>query len=224
MPSSTLAAATPQQPHDLSAYTSKLVFRIDVFLIASISFFVLITLPRAFVHFSRASEWTQGNLLRTVDIDRIRLRRPLVLNEWYHLSPTAGKGIEVHSEDSLNYNSRLVRRRPSGKRPTPSYPPHLAAWPTFMLPLARILRHRLSPGFSLGQVLLLLGYSAVMVYGWFYRSNPITDPNRTGVVSVSQIPFVFMFATKNNLLGMVIGLGYEKVGLLPYHQKEWHAK
>jgi hypothetical protein len=45
----------------------------------------------------------------------------------------------------------------------------------------------------------------------FYKSNVFTDPVRTGFVAMAQIPFVFAFSMKNNFLGMLVGLGYEKV-------------
>ncbi|KAG0693019.1 hypothetical protein DFH29DRAFT_1007765 [Suillus ampliporus] len=47
-----------------------------------------------------------------------------------------------------------------------------------------------------------------------YSSNPFTDPERAGWVIASQIPFVYALATKNNIIGMMVGVGYEKLNLL----------
>jgi hypothetical protein len=184
-----------------------LIFRLDICIVAVISFFMLLNLPRALIRLSRFVEWTQGIILRTIDIEYQRQRRLPVLQPW---SPTSsGKKFETPSDDS-HVMSLPARRTNWGILP-PSYPSHLAAWPAFARPLAWIVRYRVSPGFSLGQFVILVVYSSAIAFGSFCHSNPITNPNRFGWLAVSQMPFLFAFATKNNLLGMMVGKGYEKV-------------
>jgi ferric-chelate reductase len=113
-----------------------------------------------------------------------------------------------------NTQTHPIRRPITRARPRhnlTSYPPHVPEWPAIARPLGGFLRFRVAPSYSLGQFLLVLGYSAVMAYSWFYKSNPFADPNRTGFVAVSQLPIIIALATKNNLVGLFLGAGYEKV-------------
>lgn len=67
------------------------------------------------------------------------------------------------------------------------------------------------PGFSVAQAFVVVMYFYAMVYAVFFQSNIITDSNRTGWIAVSQLPLVFAFAQKNNVVGGLLGYGYEKV-------------
>ena len=95
-----------------------------------------------------------------------------------------------------------------------TYPPHLPAIPRFLLPVAALFRKRVAPGRSMAQVSVLIIYFSVLLYGGVYKSSPFTDPVRTGWVAVSQVPFVIAFASKNNVLGMLLGFTYEKVNIV----------
>jgi len=53
-----------------------------------------------------------------------------------------------------------------------------------------------------------------MLYAGLYKSSPFSDPVRAGWVSVAQIPFVIALATKNNILGYLLGFTYEKLNFL----------
>ena len=70
---------------------------------------------------------------------------------------------------------------------------------------------RVAPGFSVGQFIIIAVYFACVAYASFYHSNIFTDKRRTGWVATSQMPIVFLFAQKNNVIGSVLGYGYEKV-------------
>jgi len=67
--------------------------------------------------------------------------------------------------------------------------------------------------YSIGEVLIAGGYGAILASLSAYKSNIFSDPGRTGVVAMSQIPLVFFFAARNNFLGFVLGDMYEKVRL-----------
>lgn len=197
----------------LSGNTQRLVFHVDIFLMVIGLCFVLLSLPRVLARFSRGAEWTQGYFIRSVRISGRRRRRPSVRRVGMH-DVSHGKQPEAWTQDSQPYVVRRPSKKAGEKGNTPSYPPHIPEWPVIARPLGWLLRCRVAPSYSLGQFLLILGYSAVIAYGWFYDSNPFADPNRTGFVAVSQIPVVFVFATKNNLVGLFIGAGYEKVCIL----------
>ncbi|KAJ3765256.1 hypothetical protein FB446DRAFT_625068, partial [Lentinula raphanica] len=44
-----------------------------------------------------------------------------------------------------------------------------------------------------------------------------TDTVRFGWITASQLPFVYAFGTKNNVLGMFLGIGYEKINFMHRH-------
>ncbi|EGN94416.1 hypothetical protein SERLA73DRAFT_114632 [Serpula lacrymans var. lacrymans S7.3] len=119
------------------------------------------------------------------------------------------------TEESHTYfsHSHLVRH-PQAKPAGWSLPPHVRAWSSIVPPVASLLRYRIEAGLSLGQVLILTIYFSVLIYATFLDSNPFDDPYRSGFVAMSQIPVVYILATKNNLLGMFIGVGYEKLNYI----------
>jgi hypothetical protein len=68
------------------------------------------------------------------------------------------------------------------------------------------------PGFSLGQVIILLGYFGILLATTVWdNSSPFVDVVRPGWIAVAQMPIIFALATKNNIIGMLLGTGYEKV-------------
>ena len=67
----------------------------------------------------------------------------------------------------------------------------------------------------MAQSLLFFIYLICLVYASFYKSNIFTDGTRTGWVAIAQLPFLFSLAQKNNVLGLIIGCGYEKVIISP---------
>jgi len=93
-----------------------------------------------------------------------------------------------------------------------SYPPHVATCMPLLRPLAAPLSARITPGFTFGQVLVLLVYLSVLIYPLSVATaGPFVDLDRAGWIAISQLPLVILFASKNNLLGMLIGNGYESL-------------
>jgi len=70
------------------------------------------------------------------------------------------------------------------------------------------------PGYTIGRFLIVFGYCLIILVVSLYRCNPFLDYLRTGYVALGQIPIVFALATKNNILGMMLALGYEKLNYL----------
>ena len=87
--------------------------------------------------------------------------------------------------------------------------------------LAYALNFRVSPGFSLGKLLVLVAYGLIVIYACLYRSNPFTEYDRTGYIAVSQVPIVMALAGKSNWLSWLSGVGYEKVNI---HQSRAYQK
>ena len=73
----------------------------------------------------------------------------------------------------------------------------------------------LRSGYSIGRALLLLGYSVLMLFVGLDGGNPFVQYIPAGWLGASQLPVVFLLGTKNNLLGVLLGKGYEKVRSSP---------
>ncbi|KIP02610.1 hypothetical protein PHLGIDRAFT_78922, partial [Phlebiopsis gigantea 11061_1 CR5-6] len=77
-----------------------------------------------------------------------------------------------------------------------------------------ILRWSL-PGIELdfGQMLVVAGYLVTVLVCLTMDSQLITNPNRGGFLALAQFPVVFLFATKNSVVSLLLGPGngYEKL-------------
>lgn len=195
-----------------------LVYHIDLILIGALGLYILAVAPRAFARLSRASEWAQGFILRRVDRVLRTYKTPIssssievARSQWIDTNEATSGSDDSHTYDSHTHLNRYGS--PSRYGATPEYTPHVASCFALFRPIIIALRHRLSPGFSIGQLIVLAVYFSLLLYASFYKSNTFADSTRDGFVAMSQIPFVFAFAAKNNILGMFMGMGYEKVRL-----------
>lgn len=207
-----MAAAT-QSPSSPAVDAVQLVFHINVFLLALAGVFALFALPRAVARFSRAAEWRHGHILRAIPLERRALKPPMRSIQSPSSGPPAADNLTSDESHTFHSEAHLIRH-PAAKEEGWSLPPHVCAWSSHVPTFANILRYRLDVGFSLGQALVLVIYFATLVYAGFLKSSPFTDPLRTGFVAMSQIPVVYLLATKNNILGIFIGLGYEKLNYI----------
>ncbi|OBZ77685.1 Ferric reductase transmembrane component 3 [Grifola frondosa] len=238
----TAGAASDPQPVDDGA----LVFNVDVFLLCILAAVVLLLLPRAVIRYTHLREWTEGHLLRCIDIGALTpSRRPsrgveVVPAIPVHISQNSrqqhdnsysekwgGESNESHTyvshadllrNKSTSTNKDLSRNdsTSSGKTGGPNHdlPTHMHGWSCMLPSLASFLRITIRPGLSLSQAATLLIYFAIMIYAGLYRSNPFTDPVRAGFVATSQVPVVIFLVTKNNVVGMLLGFGYEKLNYI----------
>ncbi|TFK37001.1 hypothetical protein BDQ12DRAFT_608543 [Crucibulum laeve] len=191
-----------------------MIYRIDLFIVAAIAVVVIVRLPRALALLGSPYEWTSGHILRYVPYERparmVQLRQ--------QSSPATSKEAEstddAHTLYSYSHANHVQRVNANGAPTKMYYPPHVASCTRLLRGVLAPLRLRITPGFSIAQVILLSLYFYVLVYAAFYKSNPFTDPMRTAWLAIGQLPFVFAFAAKNNVLGALIGLGYEKLNFL----------
>ena len=100
-------------------------------------------------------------------------------------------------------------------------PTHMPGWSTMLPTIAAFLRTTIRPGLTIGKLFVELTYFAVLLYAGLYKSNPLTQPVRTGFVAVSQIPIVVALGTKHNVVGMMIGFGYERVSRTAIYDFRW---
>jgi len=206
---STIALPVPNNLSDAS-----LVFGVCLFVMAIIVIFMVIRIPRFLALFGTSSEWIDGFILRHVPVyhpRRVLHRKrqaypPPALKE----SKFVGGSLDDISKHSYPSERSLLSKeqvRETRKR----YPPHIPSLPKSLRPLLKPFRMRISLGFSFGQLLLLAAYLGILLYATINKSNIFLDQSRTGWIAVSQYPFVYAFAQKNNFIGVFLGFGYEKV-------------
>ncbi|KAI0746323.1 incomplete iron reductase [Daedaleopsis nitida] len=167
--------------------------------------------PRAAVRFTHKREWVDGHFLRSIYLDGhpASIRRPVAKrqDEQWGGSETDASHTYVSHADLLRKGSSASTR----ERRRQNVPTHMLGISTLVPGLASFLRTTIRPGLTIGKGCVLLSYFATMLYGGLYMSNPFSDPLRTGFLAVSQIPVVVLLGTKNNILGMLIGFGYERL-------------
>ncbi|KAL0065866.1 hypothetical protein AAF712_007170 [Marasmius tenuissimus] len=185
-----------------------LICHIDIFLLALVVPLILYRLPRIIARLWRFSEWSTGHWLCKKSIVEHPTRRA-TLQE----SLPEGKDLSTNDDHTMTMEQCTTAERVSDKG-TPvhlDYPPHVASSAKLLRPFVKVLRSRVSPGISVLHGCITAIYLSVLAFPAFYKTNPFTDSVRFGWITVGQLPFVFLFATKNNLLGLLIGVGYEKV-------------
>ncbi|KAG6828794.1 hypothetical protein H0H92_006733 [Tricholoma furcatifolium] len=208
---------TPVTPELSSARAQKLVLHVTLFLVSIIGLCVILRLPRAFARFWRSSEWLTGHFFWHKDSypeSRARTLRTKSLPD-DHASETSSteQNKEQASDDSHTLYSHAKMNVQQGQTEF-KFPPHIATCPAFLRSLVTFHRIRLSPGFSLSQALVMILYFSILSYAAFYKSSPFSDPVRTGWLAVSQLPIAIALATKNNIIGTLIGFTYEKLNYL----------
>ncbi|KAI0794915.1 hypothetical protein C8Q75DRAFT_748025 [Abortiporus biennis] len=70
------------------------------------------------------------------------------------------------------------------------------------------------PGITTGRATLMFCYFGLLLFAASYRDSVFTNPVRQAYVAISQLPVVYVLATKNNAVGILVGTGYEKLNYL----------
>ncbi|KAI0084940.1 incomplete iron reductase [Irpex rosettiformis] len=225
---SAISAAAQQSEVDTFDHPS-FVWHIDIFLLAFVGVFFIISLPRAFIRFSHRREWWDGHFLRYVDIEQIIRMRPksvprLRLPSMAFVSPNSTTWLDSEKQPDLQRNgssssqAQLMRNNTTAsdrrRRAMTDLPSHMANWTTRLPVLSSLTRIPVRPGLTVGGASILIAYFTLMAYAGLYKSNLLTDPLRTGYLAVSQIPVVVILATKNNVLGMLLGAAYTRLNYL----------
>lgn len=206
METDTIVLPPPTNPSDAS-----LVFGVCLFLMAIVAIFMAIRIPRLLALFGTSSDWIDGFLLCHVPSRPSRR----VVRQMHHArpKPSEKENNDLHGSmgDVVYHQSYPSKRSLVSKEKIHRYPPHIPSCSKALRPLLKLFRARISPGFSIGQLLVLVIYLVILLYAAFYKSSIFLGQSRTGWIAVSQYPFVYAFAQKNNLLGTFLGFGYEKV-------------
>lgn len=120
-------------------------------------------------------------------------------------STMSTRNLLSRNASTLTTASTRVRRRREG------LPAHMPSFSARIPYMTNILRFTLRPGMDVGKAMILVSYFGILLYGTFYKSNVFSNAIRTGYLAVSQIPVVVVLGTKNNPIGMLLGMGYERV-------------
>jgi len=214
---STTGGFTPAVAQSSHPVDAGFILNTTIFLLAWFALFAVLTWPRLFTRFSRGSEWTRGHLLYHSTKPQRKLpafkRRPTISAP---LESRYEKARVPNSDDNhTNFSHAGLVRREGTLDVKLSLPPHCRSWSGVYQKPSAVLGTQLDEGLSLGRCIILLGYSSVVLFASLYKSNPFHDYLRTGFVSTAQIPIVFALATKNNIIGRFLSMGYEKVKAVP---------
>ncbi|KAF7324752.1 Iron reductase [Mycena kentingensis (nom. inval.)] len=202
--------AAPTDPVVIAHPTdaAALVYHVDLFILALAAAVVVCILPRALARLWRVGEWGHGHLLTQ--------RRPnpppniVLSSKGTYMTTTKELDSELSHSTSRVRHARRVDAR--GSPIHVSYPPHVARTLPLLRPLTAPLSTRIAPGFTVGQVFILVLYMSILIYPLFVATpGPFVDLNRTGWIAISQLPLVVLFGSKNNVLGMLLGAGYESL-------------
>ncbi|KAG6837411.1 hypothetical protein H0H93_010029 [Arthromyces matolae] len=216
---SDITVITPVSPPLSSDRAQLLVLHVTLFIVIVLGFGVLLRVPRAFARMWRPSQWLNGHFFwHTSSSRETRVRRvhhSKTLSDDY---PSEASSVAETKESASDDSHTLYvhnQQHPSQQTPTEfKFPPHIATCPRFLRRLVTLHRVRISPGFSVSQAVVMTCYFSTLIYAGLYRSSPFSDPVRTGWLAVSQIPIVIALATKNNILGTLLGFTYEKLNYL----------
>ena len=179
----------------------------DILLLIIFFFVVLVRLPRSLARFHHRSEWTSGHFLRHVSVSKKTIGKPSPI-ESDSLSWSDIVDLST-DEDSETLPEKSFSRRLSFSDSL--VPPHIPSCAPGFSQVLKFMHKRPVPGVSYIHLTVMAVWLGILCFSAFYQANPFTDPSRFGWIAVSQLPFVYALGTKNNILGFLLGIGYEKV-------------
>lgn len=217
--SSAAAAGSGAEPTGMSM-DELIVCWLDIAVLGVVAIFFLAALPRAVARFVTFSEWKRGLMLyggspvkrRTPARSNFRaddLRRQnteVTLKDWTtdqshtlamhgYTSEKTGKGDRAFAGNNNN-----------------NPPPHVASMSSILYPFSSFFAYDVAPGKSIGKLTLaFLFVAAVVTLLFVLDGNPLTHAVRPGWIATGLIPVTIAFATKNNVIGTLLGMGYERV-------------
>ncbi|KAI0320502.1 hypothetical protein OF83DRAFT_1162386 [Amylostereum chailletii] len=211
-----------------------LLQNIDFFILGLFGLFLLTTVPRAYARYSHPSGRFRGWFLRsgssTSSSPALPASRPVS-----HAEDDASDAESMTSFDMENRSTASFGAQSDGSHTLASHMPIFLAgqsngggaatsvnaptripnYLSFTHPvICHALNYPLLPGLSMLKLLVLGIWFGIYLYAGIYRSNPFTEPKRAGFLGMWQIPFVVVFAIKNNPISVLAGVNYEKLNYL----------
>ncbi|KAG8948220.1 hypothetical protein FRC03_000793, partial [Tulasnella sp. 419] len=97
----------------------------------------------------------------------------------------------------------------------PTAPLRIRSLSSMCHPITRLLRKRPTLlDFTWGQLMLYAVYAIMIIVAMFVFATPKVSVRRAGWIAISQLPFVLLLASKNNILGALLGVGYERLNYI----------
>ena len=151
---------------------------------------------------------------RSPNLSDGRSEKSFNMTEDEHLGSNSHSNL-IRNQSQSSAHANLLRNTSTAsgrvRRPYHDPPVHMPGWSSMLPRIAALLRYPIQPEMTVCKALVLIGYTVVVLYAGLYKSNPFTQPIRAGFVAISQVPVVIILGTKNNVLGMMLGIGYERV-------------
>lgn len=134
---------------------------------------------------------------------RVTDKRNVILGQ-----TAAQEDVSSISDTHSGQSDEPFREKPRGR----SEQPHVKSLATRFPTVTRILRLPLPvQGYHLGRSFIILLYFGVLLFAALYRDSVFKNPNREGFIVASQLPWLYILATKNNFIGLLVGYGYDRV-------------
>lgn len=209
---STVASPTAKAPASVPSGPSPdemMVYWLDIALFGAIALFFLAAIPRTFGRISSLSKTAKGIILRAGSAYDLSAQRQSTLATTQYARDTAEKLQKPSSH--APYASNEFGRHGGHLVPTSSPPLHVPSLSSSLYPISSFFSRSLTPGKTYGKLALTVIYITGILIVVFYAGDPLAHPARLGLISVSQIPFVVVLGTKNNSIGMLLSIGYERV-------------
>ncbi|KZT06668.1 uncharacterized protein LAESUDRAFT_653145 [Laetiporus sulphureus 93-53] len=214
------AAATTTAAATIDVTT--LLFDINIAFLCFAGLFVLLALPRAITRFIHFSEWFAGCFFRSAKVSgAARSIRPLKTGSQSVRSGMDSSDAEKDEVTRVETNSAYSPSTNTTAFPSSSpkvsksadMPAYMPAWSSMFPTITSILSMKLRPGYPLGKMIIFLAYTVVLLYAALIDVDLFKSPARLGEVAASQFPVIYILATKNNVFGTLVGLGYEKLNV-----------
>lgn len=214
---STTTATGPQPEQVIALFVLTLLF--------IVLFFFLASLPRAIARFNQKGAWRHGWLLkqrkstasRARDYIRRSMhlapaapqRRPTVRRSLAAMADWNGSSEDTHESAPYDYEN-FKRAVPRGSAVPPS---HVPSWSTIFHPVSAFFRTPLpyASSYTIGQTLLYVIYGILFLLVTFVGTSGTANLKRAGWLVVAQMPLMIALGSKNSLIGLLVGRGYEKV-------------
>ncbi|THH07211.1 hypothetical protein EW145_g3533, partial [Phellinidium pouzarii] len=196
-----------------------IVYWFDIVLLCVLGLFFLAALPRMYGRFSIASERSRGFLFRSEKNDMSQFPRALSVYDLRDQFTGSTKFDAVSDQSHTlaihNTYARSEKEWIISPSPPRSPPTHVRTLSSVLHPFLSPLSYSVSPSMTIGKVTLIGIYLLGMIIVVFIDGgNPLASPARLGYIATSQIPVAVALGTKNNVVGMLIGMGYEKLNFL----------
>jgi ferric-chelate reductase len=190
-------------------YDGSVVFWTDIFLVISLTISVALLIPQGLARIRSSRDRWQGlflcGSLHTVQSVQVT----------YHVNFSDGTRSTADDASTLTLQPSGQSVEAQRVKLTSESPiPHTRSLSSRFRPISNILRLPLPiHGYTLGRGLVPFFYLGVLLFAALYRDSVFKNPTREGAIVASQLPWVYVLGTKNNALGVLVGIGYQNASI-----------